>query len=134
MHKVITEEDPSTTALEVEKLRDEVAVLIGQQAALARQSLRASPLIQRLGKTYGLGVAGKLEWTDFKLKFKQEQLAECEQRNSHTLLAGSPRGLHLVATATETAQQKMERMISENPAELEPHIRRAYQPLIAAEQ
>jgi hypothetical protein len=134
MHKATIEEGPSGSPGEVEKLREEVAVLIGQQAALTRQSQCASTLMQKLGKTYGFGVAGKLEWADFKLKFKQEQLADCEQHNRHTMLAGSPSGLHLVATVKETAQHKMERMIAENPSELEPHIRRAYQSLIAAEQ
>ena len=90
--------------------------------------------MQKLGKTYGFGVAGKLEWADFKLKFKQEQLADCVKRDGSERLPGSLPGLHLVAPVKETAQQKMERMITENPLELEPHIRRAYQPLIAAEQ
>jgi hypothetical protein len=134
MYKEIIEENPSTTALEVEKLRDEVAVLIGQQATLAQQNLRASTLLQKLGKTYGFGVAGKLEWANFKLKFKQEQLADCEQRYSNTLLPDGPPGLHLAAPIRETARQKMERMVLENPLELEPHIRRVYQPLMAAEQ
>ena len=134
MHKTTIEEGPGRFPGEVEKLREEVAVLIGQQAALTQQSLRASTLMQKLGKTYGFGVAGKLEWADFKLKYKQEQLADCEQRDSQTVQAENPPGLHLVTTVRETAQHKMERMISENPLELEPHIRRAYQPLIAAEQ
>jgi hypothetical protein len=134
MHKTTIEEGPCRFPAEVEKLREEVAVLIGQQAALTQQSLRASTLMQKLGKTYGFGVAGKLEWADFKLKYKQEQLADCEQRDSQTVQAENLPGLHLVTTVRETAQHKMERMISENPLELEPHIRRAYQPLIAAEQ
>lgn len=134
MYKANIEEGPANPTSEVKRLREEVTFLMGQQAALTQQSLRVPSLLQKLGKTYGFGVAGKLEWTDFKLKFKQEQLAECEQRNNHTLLAGNLLGLHLAATARETAQQKMERMISENPSELEPHIRRVYQPLIAAEQ
>lgn len=134
MQNATNEESATATHHEVEKLREEVVVLTGQHAALTQKSLRASPLMQKLGKTYGFGVAGKLEWADFKLRFKQEQLADCEQRYSRTLLPGNPPGLHLVAPVRETARQKMERMVLENPLELEPHIRRAYQPLIAAEQ
>lgn len=102
---------------EIETLKSEVALLANQQAVLLKRSLRASPLMQRLGKTYGFGIEGKLTWVTFKLKFKQEQLAACERQSSG-----------------ETAQQKMARMIAENPSELEPHIRRAYQGLIVAEQ
>ena len=107
----------SAAQREVNTLRKEVEVLTSQHTTLTKRSLRASPLMQRLSKTYGFGVARKLAWVDFKLKFKQEQLAACE-----------------LQSAGETAQQKMERMIAENPSELEPHIRHAYQPLIAAEQ
>lgn len=134
MQNVTIEESQAATYHEVEKLREEVAILTGQHAALAQQHLHASTLMQKLGKIYGFGVAGKLEWADFKLRFKQEQLADCEKHDGSSMLAGSPPGLHLVASVRETAQQKMERMLAENPLELEPHIRRAYQPLIAAEQ
>lgn len=134
MQNATNEESATATHREVEKLREEVVVLTGQHAALTQQSLRASPLMQSLGKTYGFGIAGKLEWADFKLKFKQEQLADIEKRASLEQLPGSLLGLRLVTPVAETAQQRMERMVAENPAELEPHIRRAYQPLIATEQ
>jgi hypothetical protein len=134
MQKATIEESQTATHREAEKLREEVVILTGQHAALAQQSRRASTLMQKLGKTYGFGVAGKLEWADFKLRFKQEQLTDCEQRTDSAKLPGNLPSLHLVAPVRETAQQRMERMISENPLELEPHIRRAYQPLIAAEQ
>ncbi len=134
MPKATFEKGPAGSSGEAEKLRKEIAVLIGQRAALTQQSQGASTLMQKLGKTYGFGVARKLEWADFKLKFKQEQLADCEQHNRHTMLAGNSSGLHLVAAVKEAAQHKMERTIAENPSELEPHIRRAYQLLIAAEQ
>lgn len=134
MQNATSEENQPEAQREIEKLKEEVVVLTGQHAALTQQSLRASTPMQKLGKTYGFGVAGKLEWADFKLRFKQEQLADCVKRASGAQLPGTLPGLHLIGSVKETAQQRMERMIIENPLELEPHIRRAYQPLIAAEQ
>jgi uncharacterized protein YneF (UPF0154 family) len=41
--------------------------------------------------------------------------------------------VHPLPPFIETARQKMERMIIENPPALEPHIRRIYQIMIEAE-
>ncbi len=93
--------------------------------------------MQKLGKYVGFGAAGKLEWVCFKLNFKQEELARLRQES-----AARPNGAMLFSTisasqtmrANETTQQKMERMIAENPPALEAPIRQVYQALMAAEQ
>lgn len=112
----------------VEKLKAEVVVLGNSLAELERQNLRSSIFVQKLGRFFAFGAAGKLEWARFKLNFKQEQLDDfmsVEMPEAKMALQPQVSGRLL-----ETARQKMERMIAENPAELEPHIRRVYQPHI----
>lgn len=124
MPDAIPEQDRLRFHRGVEKLKAEVAMFEAAFTDLEQQSFRSSPLMRKLGRYCGFGAAGKLEWAAFKLNFKQEQLDQFK--------AGSE-----IAETTErreTARQKMERMIAENPAELEPHIRRAYQPLLEAEK
>ena len=137
MHNAQIEQEPLWFHREAEKLRGEVAVLAAQYAALEQKSLRSSGLVQKLGRAFGFGAAGKLEWARFKLNFKQEQLASFvarpEKGNGIASHSGVVPQLHSASPALETARQKMERMITENPAALEPHLRRVYQPLIEAE-
>jgi hypothetical protein len=121
---------------EIKELKAEIATLTKRRDELGQEHLRASPLMQKLSRYVGFGAGGKLEWISFKLKFKQEQLAGLvlhpeEERN------GVAKLLNLVpsapaAPARETLPEKMERMVTENPPQLEPHIRRVYQSLIAA--
>ncbi len=118
---------------QIKGLKDDIAGLTTRRDALEQENHRASLLMQKLGKYVGFGAGGKLEWIKFKLKFKQDQLAGLvmhpeEGRN------GVERLLSMVSPASETTTQKMERMVTENPLELEPHIRRVYQSLIEAEQ
>lgn len=118
----------------IEKLRSEVNALAEQYTALELQHLRSSILWQKLGHAFGFGATGKLEWANFKLKFKQEELAELECQQHDSLTSTSTPDTALNSRTPETMRQKMERMILLNPAELEPHFRRVYLPLIVAEQ
>ena len=122
MPNAIPEQDHLRFHRGVEKLKAEVALFEAAFTDLEQQSFRSSPLMRKLGRYCGFGAAGRLEWARFKLNFKQEQLDQFKAQ---------PRMAETTARP-ETARQKMERMIAENPAELEPHIRRAYQPLIEA--
>ena len=108
----------------VENLKAEVVVLEDGLADLEQQNLRSFPLVRKLGHLFGFGVAGKLEWARFKLNFKQEELARFRGQEMSEVMATGPAG--------ETTRQKMARMIAENPAELEPHLRRVYQSMIDA--
>lgn len=81
-------------------------------------------LVRKRGQFFGFGASGKLEWARFKLDFKQEELDRFREQERP-----ENKGTH---RAGETTRQKMARMITENPVELEPHIRRAYQSLIDA--
>jgi hypothetical protein len=108
----------------VEKLKAQVVVLEADLADLEQQNLGSSRLVQKLGHFFGFGAAGKLEWARFKLNFKQEELEQFRVQEMPEVTATHRTG--------ETTRQKMARMIAENPAELEPHIRRVYQSLIDA--
>jgi hypothetical protein len=138
MYSAISEQDQPWSQREVEKLREDVAVFEARYVALEQQNRRSSPLMQKLGRYFGFGAAGKLDWARFKLNFKQEQLASYETQLASgdviTHRSGTAPESQPTAAARETARQKMERMITENPAALEPHIRRVYQPLIETEQ
>jgi hypothetical protein len=111
---------------EVEERKAEVATLEAELADLEGQTLRHSILVQKISRFFGIGVARKLEWVRFKLSFKQEELNQCTVQEMPEVKPTHPVG--------ETARQKMERMIAENPVELKPHIRRVYQSLIDAEK
>jgi len=108
----------------VEKLKAEVAVLEARLAELEQQNLRSFIVVQQMGRFFGFGAAGKLEWARFKLHFKQEEL-------DHFRIQELPEAM-ATGRVAETTRQKMARMIVENPAELEPYIRRVYQSLIDA--
>jgi hypothetical protein len=125
----------------VENLKEEVVVLEAQLAELEQKNLRSPALLQKLGEFFGFGAAGKLDWARFKLSFKQEQLDRFEAQPEilkvtarHFDTAPEPRCAPPASRPGETARQKMERMITENPAPLEPHIRCVYQSLIEAER
>ncbi|HEX4951448.1 MAG TPA: hypothetical protein VFZ34_32620 [Blastocatellia bacterium] len=120
---------------QIKELKVEIASLAKQREVLEQEYQRASPLMQKLSRYVGFGPGGKLEWLNFKLAFKKEQLAE--------LVIHPEEGMNGVArlhslvpppSGTETLQEKMERMVRENPPDLEPHIRRVYQRLITSEQ
>lgn len=132
MQRTEIDQDQQQFKQQIKELKHDIAGLTTRRDALEQENYRASLLMQKLGKYVGVGAGGKLEWVSFKLKFKQEQLAELvmhpdEGRNGVAAL------LSMMPSVTETSQQKMERMVTENPLELEPHIRRVYQSLITAE-
>lgn len=128
MRNAIIEQDHLWFHHGVEKLKAEVAALEAGLANLEQQNLRSFPLVQQLSRFFGFGAAGKLDWARFKLNFKQEELNQfrVQEMPEVNVTRSSPSS----DRAAETSRQKMERMIVENPAELEPHIRRAYQSLI----
>lgn len=136
MQRAEIDQDEQQFKQQIKELKSDIAELTTRRDALDQEYGRASLLMQKLGKYAGVGAGGKLEWVNFKLNFKQEQLAglvmhpEEGKNGVATLLSMVPKTL----STSETTQQKMERMVTENPLELEPHIRRVYQSLIAAEQ
>jgi hypothetical protein len=118
---------------QIKELKGDIVGLTTRREALEQENHRASLLMQKLGKYVGIGAGGKLEWVSFKLKYKQEQLAELVM-HPEDRMNGVATLLSMVPPVHETTQQKMERMVTENPRELEPHIRRVYKKLIEAEQ
>lgn len=126
MHEITIERDPLAFHRGVEKRKAEIAILETDLADLESQNLRHSTLVQKLSRFFGIGAAGKLEWARFKLNFKQEELDQFRTQQVPELNTSRP--------VVETTRQKMERMIAENPAELEPHIRRVYLSLIETEK
>jgi len=62
----------------VERLKEEVAVLEAQLAGLEFENSHSPALLRMLGNRLGFGAAGKLDWTRFKLKLKQEELDHFE--------------------------------------------------------
>ena len=124
MPETIIEQDPLWFYLGVERRKAEVAKLEADLANLENQNLRHSTPVQKLSRFFGIGAAGKLEWARFKLNFKQEELDQFRFQEMPEVKTTHPVG--------ETTRQKMQRMITENPVELEPHIRHVYQPLIDA--
>lgn len=63
------------------ELQDEASLLGDELASLEQQYKRSSALKNSLGRAFGFGPAGKLEWVRFKLRYKQGQLAEFESQN-----------------------------------------------------
>lgn len=122
----------------INEVKGEIAKLAVRREALERETHQHSPIIQKLSKYIGFGAAGKLEWVYFKLNFQQEELArlmlQAEARPNGIATLSSTVLASQTMRASETIQQKMERMVRENPPALEPHIRQVYQPLIEAEQ
>jgi hypothetical protein len=125
----------------IEELKEEVEYLDAQLAELEQENLRSSVLIRKLGAHFGFGAAGKIDWARFKLNFKEKELdryiAQYEMLKVVTKNfepVPEPRSAPPDSNATETAQQKMDRMIAENPQSLEPHIRRLFQSLMEEEK
>jgi hypothetical protein len=119
----------------------EVATLAAELAALEQEHLCSSILFQKLSRYFSFGAAGKLDWARFKLRFKQEELDHLMIQLEKLKAAAppvdptpDPRSAPPTGHAGETGREKMERMIADNPPLLAPHIRRAYRPLIEAEQ
>jgi hypothetical protein len=63
------------------ELQEEVSVLADQLAALEREYKGSNGLMNTLGRAFGFGAAGKLEWTQFKLRYKRGQLEEFESQH-----------------------------------------------------
>lgn len=135
MQRAEIEREQEQFKQQIQELKAEIASLTKQHNDLEEEHRRSSPLMQKLSRYVGFGAGGKLEWINFKLKFKQEQLAELVIHPEEGM-NGVAKLLSLVPSppVNETVQEKMERMVRENPSDLEPHIRRVYQQLIATEQ
>ena len=134
MQRAEIEREQEQFKQQIQELKADIASLTTQRDALEQEHRRSSPLMQKLSRYVGFGAGGKLAWINFKLKFKQEQLAglvihpEERMNGVATLLSMVP-----PSSIKETVEEKMERMVRENPPDLEPHIRRVYQRLIATE-
>jgi hypothetical protein len=74
MHSAKIEQDLLEVRQEIERFKEDVAVLKVQLAGLEQANLRSSVLFQKLGRYFGFGVAGKLDWVRFKLKYKEDEL------------------------------------------------------------
>jgi hypothetical protein len=75
---VLTEQDNEWVRRRREELQKEAAVFAAQLAALEPEYARSPALLKILGRAFGFGAAGKLEWARFKVSYKREQLAEFE--------------------------------------------------------
>jgi hypothetical protein len=137
MHSIQSESDQKSFNREVEILKGEVVDFEAEYTELIQRSPSSSSLSQKLGRYFGFDHAEKLNWALFKLKLKQGQLASFEAQpgklDERSLSAGTAPAVFPLSPPIETARQKMERMITENPPALEPHIRHIYQTLIEAE-
>jgi hypothetical protein len=137
MHSIQSEADRKLFNREVERLKGEVVDFAAEYAELKQRSPSSSSLFQKLGHYFGFNHAEKLNWARFKLELKQDQLASFKARperlDESSLSSGTAPVVHPLPPFIETARQKMERMIIENPPALEPHIRRIYQIMIEAE-
>ena len=85
------EQDLVGLGQEVERFKEDVTVLKVQLAGLEQENLRSPILVQKLGRFFGFGAAGKLDWVHFKLSYKQEELDRCltEQARLNGLANGS---------------------------------------------
>lgn len=133
-------DDHSSFPRGIGELKEDVAIFEAQLAALEQENLRSSILFRKLGLYFGFGAAGKLERARFKLSFKQKELNRLEAQLKMLKVSAPPDDRipepghpPSAVPARETARQKMERMIAENPPPLAVHIRRVYRPLIEAE-
>ena len=59
---------------EIGELKEEVATLEAQLTTLEQEHLRSFILFRKLGRYFGFGAAGKLDWARFKVEFKQKEL------------------------------------------------------------
>src|SRR5215813_6107470 len=76
----VVERNRAQTETEIGRLEQEVAILDDQLAKLVLKDSQSPPLLRMLGKAFGFGASGKLEWARFKLKFKQEELSRLKTR------------------------------------------------------
>jgi len=58
-----------------ETLQRELAILESQLAGFQQRNARLPVVVQLLTKALGFGAAGTIEWLQFKLKFKRDELA-----------------------------------------------------------
>jgi hypothetical protein len=72
------EQDLLVARQEVERFKEDVAVLQAHLAGLEQENLRAPVFMQKLGRYFGFGAAGKQDWVRFKLNYKQEELERCQ--------------------------------------------------------
>jgi hypothetical protein len=137
MHSIQSETDQKWFNGEVDRLKSEFVGFEAEYAELLQRRPSASSLFQKLGHYFGFDHAEKLNWALFKLKLKQDQLvsfeAQSKKVDERSLSTGTAPAVHPIPPPMETARQKMDRMIAENPPALEPHIRRIYKTLIEAE-
>ena len=82
MQSAKIEQDLMAIRHEIERFKQDVAVLKTQLAGLEQENLRSSPLFQKLGQHFGFGAAGKLDWVRFKLSYKQEELERCQNEQA----------------------------------------------------
>ena len=75
---VLTEQDNEWVRQRREELQKEAGVFAAQLAALEQEYARSPALRKTLGRVFGFGAAGNLQWARFKVSYKQEQLAEFE--------------------------------------------------------
>ncbi|MFN0121228.1 MAG: hypothetical protein ACKV2V_12080 [Blastocatellia bacterium] len=73
------EEKTAQTQLEhdrrVRELSENIASLKTRRETLIRKHDRQTSIGRLLGKSFGFGPAGKLEWLSFMLRFREEELA-----------------------------------------------------------
>jgi hypothetical protein len=78
MQSIKTEQTDLEIRHEIERFKEDVASLKAQLAELEQENFRSPLLFQKLGKHFGFGAAGKLDWVGFKLRYKQEELERCK--------------------------------------------------------
>lgn len=61
-----------------DELWRKISTLEKQLGELEEKSARTMPLLRRLGRRYGFGVAGKIAWVRFKLDYLREEWARLE--------------------------------------------------------
>ena len=82
MQSAKIEQDYLGVRHDVERLKKDVAALKAQLAELEQEKLRSSVLFQKLGRYFGFGAAGRLDWVHFKLSYKQEELERCQNEQA----------------------------------------------------
>ncbi len=136
MQRAEIERDQQEFKQQIKELKADIVGLTTRRAALEQENHRASLLMQKLGKYVGIGVGGKLQRVTLRLQYKHKQLAGLVLHPEEHM-NGVAKLLSMLPQATltnETSRQKMECLVTENPLEPEPHIRRIYQPIIKAER
>ena len=75
MQRAEIEREQAQFKQQIKELKAQIAYLINQRHALEQEHQRASSVMQKLSRYVGFGANGQLAWVNFKLKFKQKQLA-----------------------------------------------------------